>query len=445
MADAPRDANNVPVLLGVSSSDGTTPTTVYVNPSTHRLLVSSSGGSGDVVGPASSTDNAIVRFDSTTGKLIQNSVVTIADTTGVIAGTQGLTLSGTTSGTTAVVATAVAGTTTITLPAATDTLVGKATTDTLTNKTLTSPVITTSPTAAGSTWTDLGTVTTADINGGTIDGVTIGGAAAGAVTGTTITANTGFMPDANDGAYLGQSGTAFSDLFLASGAVVDFAAGDAVLTHSAGVLTVSTGDLRVTTAGTNAASAVTVGGTQTLTNKTLTSPAINTGTIGTSLVPTANDGAPLGNTTNQFSDLFLAEGGVINWDNGDVTLTQTGNLLALAGGQFSFGANTAYFTETDNGNSGASDTIDWTLSNKQKSTLTDNCTFTFTAPGGPCNLTLKLAQDGTGSRTVTWPAAVHWSGGTAPTLTTTASRIDIISFYYDGTTYFGSSVLNFVA
>jgi hypothetical protein len=34
---------------------------------------------GDVVGPASSTDNAIVRFDSTTGKLIQNSTVTIDD------------------------------------------------------------------------------------------------------------------------------------------------------------------------------------------------------------------------------------------------------------------------------------------------------------------------------------------------------------------------------
>jgi hypothetical protein len=34
---------------------------------------------GDVVGPASSTDNAIARFDSTTGKLIQNSVVTIDD------------------------------------------------------------------------------------------------------------------------------------------------------------------------------------------------------------------------------------------------------------------------------------------------------------------------------------------------------------------------------
>lgn len=42
------------------------------------------GGSGDFVGPASSTDNAIVRFDGTTGKLGQNSAATVADTTGAI-------------------------------------------------------------------------------------------------------------------------------------------------------------------------------------------------------------------------------------------------------------------------------------------------------------------------------------------------------------------------
>lgn len=47
-------------------------------------IAATGGGSGDVVGPASATDNAVVRFDLTTGKLIQNSVVTIADTTGNI-------------------------------------------------------------------------------------------------------------------------------------------------------------------------------------------------------------------------------------------------------------------------------------------------------------------------------------------------------------------------
>ena len=42
--------------------------------------VNGSGGSGDVTGAASSTDNAITRFDGTTGKIIQNSVATLSDT-----------------------------------------------------------------------------------------------------------------------------------------------------------------------------------------------------------------------------------------------------------------------------------------------------------------------------------------------------------------------------
>lgn len=48
-------------------------------------LSATGGATGDVVGPSSATDNAIARFDTTTGKLIQNSVVTVSDT-GAIAG-----------------------------------------------------------------------------------------------------------------------------------------------------------------------------------------------------------------------------------------------------------------------------------------------------------------------------------------------------------------------
>ncbi len=55
-------------------------------------------GQDAVVGPASATDNAIVRFDGTTGELVQNSAVTIADTTGaiVVTGTGSVTVSKTT-------------------------------------------------------------------------------------------------------------------------------------------------------------------------------------------------------------------------------------------------------------------------------------------------------------------------------------------------------------
>lgn len=41
-------------------------------------------GTGDVVGPSSATDNAVARYDGTTGKLIQNSLVTISDTGNVV-------------------------------------------------------------------------------------------------------------------------------------------------------------------------------------------------------------------------------------------------------------------------------------------------------------------------------------------------------------------------
>ena len=87
-----------------------------------------------------------------------------------------------------------------------------------------------------------------------------------------------------------------------------------------------------------------------------------------------------------------------------------------------------------NNTSGGAVTVNWTLGNKQKITMGHNVTFTFTAPPGVASLTLFLYQDATGSRTATWPATVKWPSDTAPTLTTTASDLDIISCTYDGST-----------
>lgn len=123
-------------------------------------------------------------------------------------------------------------------------------------------------------------LTTTDINGGTIDGTTIGASSATTIIGTTIQANTSFLPDADGGAALGSATLGFSILGLSSGSTINFANSNVVLTHSSGILTMGTGELRITNAGTNTASVVTVGGTQTLTAKTLTSPTINTATLG---------------------------------------------------------------------------------------------------------------------------------------------------------------------
>jgi hypothetical protein len=46
---------------------------------------------------------------------------------------------------------------------------------------------------------------------------------------------------------------------------------------------------------------------------------------------------------------------------------------------------------------------------------------------------LMIIQDGTGSRTMSFNAVFKFTGGTAPTLTTTAAAKDILVFYSDGT------------
>ncbi len=54
--------------------------------------------------------------------------------------------------------------------------------------------------------------------------------------------------------------------------------------------------------------------------------------INTSLLLGTSDGGALGSTSKMWSDLFLASGGVIDFNNGDVTLTHSSNKLTLEGG-----------------------------------------------------------------------------------------------------------------
>ena len=58
MANANRDQNSVPTLLGVSSVDGT-PVAVYVDPITHRLLVDNSGQVTSGAGIPATTPSAL--------------------------------------------------------------------------------------------------------------------------------------------------------------------------------------------------------------------------------------------------------------------------------------------------------------------------------------------------------------------------------------------------
>lgn len=56
---------------------------------------------------------------------------------------------------------------------------------------------------------------------------------------------TNLSPGTNDGLAIGVSGTGISDIFLASGAVINFAAGDLTLTHSSNLLSVAGGDFQM--------------------------------------------------------------------------------------------------------------------------------------------------------------------------------------------------------
>lgn len=78
----------------------------------------------------------------------------------------------------------------------------------------------------------------------------------------------------------------------------------------------------------------------------------------------------------------------------------------------------------------------WAANTNQvaKVTLTGN--VTFSAPSGLVNgafYSLRVIQDGTGSRTAAWNSVFKFIGGTAPTLSTAASANDFFTFRSDGT------------
>lgn len=78
---------------------------------------------------------------------------------------------------------------------------------------------------------------------------------------------------------------------------------------------------------------------------------------------------------------------------------------------------------------GATVTVDAQFGATQRVTLAGNRTIAFSNFKTGQKVCLRLTQDGTGSRTVTWPSSgvtINWAGGSAPTLTTTASKADWI-------------------
>lgn len=128
-----------------------------------------------------------------------------------------------------------------------------------------------------------------------------------------------------------------------------------------------------------------------------------------------------------------------------LTLPTTGTLATLAGTE-TFTNKTltnptvTNYTETPySANSSTAITLALTNGTVQIITLTASTTITMPTAVSGKSFIMYLRQDATGSRTVTW-TTVKWAGGTAPTITSTASKQDIYSFFSDGSSWYGVTV-----
>jgi len=88
-------------------------------------------------------------------------------------------------------------------------------------------------------------------------------------------------------------------------------------------------------------------------------------------------------------------------------------------------------------NTGTAITVDLANGTVQNLTLTGNATITMPTAVAGKSFIIILSQDATGSRTVTW-STVSWPSATTPTVTSTASKKDIYSFFSNGTSWFGT-------
>jgi hypothetical protein len=141
-----------------------------------------------------------------------------------------------------------------------------------------------------------------------------------------------------------------------------------------------------------------------------------------------NTAVQLGNTVTTLNNMTFA----------NVSITSgTANAVTIGNGTF-----TNYTESQVNiGNSSTTQTIALSNGTVQTVTLTGNCTFTMPSVAEGKSF-LVLIKSGAGNFTGTF-TGVKFPGNTAPTITNTASRMDIIAFSSDGANWYGTASQNY--
>jgi hypothetical protein len=246
----------------------------------------------------------------------------------------------------------------------------------------------------------------------------------------TITGNqTVTIPDSIEKTYIISNGTtgAFTVEFkTVSGTGVTFGATDksTKTLFADGTNIVDTGTVSLT-------------GVQTLTNKTLTSPTINDPIINEINDSNGNEEIIFTTTASAVNEITIANAATSNSPNISVTGDDTNIGLSVSTKGtglilFNDGAYNADATLTD----GA--TITWDVGSSPVAKVTLGGNRTLSAPTNSASgqfISLTVIQDATGSRLLTWNSAYEFTGDTAPTLTTTASKADVFVFKYNGTVW----------